>query len=298
MREPELDVEFTGGCPVSLTNNPRHTCLAARSQKLYAEMLRQLLYDKIQVLQVPGYISEETRKALLSCINNANRYDYLNDVPDPRTGAVSKVPYGVWRIGPAFNTIFGAQSLEERKKLWEEYWDQSVNARWDIKEALGEHASPLDTLDFDLRATGNIQIVIPNIEGLPAMSGIIRGTEAGHTPMVEKPHIDVMRDNTYFNVKRQLSAIIFLEAPENGGELTVWNSPLYDPACGQTETEFIEGAVSQNASVTVKPERGDLILFNTRHPHATTEFSESDRPRVAMQTFLGFTHPGIIHRWN
>lgn len=280
----------------SLSNDPYHRQYIAHSRMLYRELVHQLASDQIQILRIRDYILPTTRKLLLDFANKSPKQDYLNDVIDPLTGKVTKVSYGVWRVGPALNTIFGSNSPDERKKLHEQYWDQTLDTQWGIEEALQGEGSPVDQLQSDLRNRVGYDTKKPLINGLPAMAGIIRGTEPGKTPMVEKPHVDVIRDETMLSISRQLSAVMFLEVPTNGGELVLWNGPLFNPTTDD-ESEFIDRTVRNHLAGGLKPEAGDLVMFNTRHPHATTEFCEKDGKRIAITTFVGI-HDNEAFLWS
>ena len=281
-----------------ISGNPYSTCTVLESPHLYGEVIQDLLSGRVQAVHVLGYVPEEVRKALLSCLTEAERIEYDNDVIDPDSGEVTKVPYGVWRVGPALNTIFSTRNPKERSDRLCDYYSESYNARYLIEQALDGYKSPVEHFRHDMAYEAGLCLRTPKIEYLRVMSGIIRGTETGVTPMVTHPHIDVLRDETYFRVDRQFSAVFFLEVLERGGEFRIWNSRSRTPDDGEPEHEFIERAVKENGSVTVKPRNKSLLLFGTGYPHGTTPFSEQDGRRNAMQAFWGKNNAEEGYMWN
>ena len=63
------------------------------------------------------------------------------------------------------------------------------------------------------------------------------------------------------------------------------------------ELSFNENVVKDEKEVVeILPQEGDLILFNTRRPHAVTRFFGSFR--ITIQTFIGYKTGEPLYMWN
>ncbi len=267
---------------------------------LQAEDFDALLADQTHIVVVNNFVKEEVRKVLLDFAGKTPRIPYINDISD--RGVTKYQDYGVWRIGPALNTLFGVTDTAERKQRLETYFQETERTRSAITQALGPLESPVRTLQEVLARVHLAGARLADIDERPCMSGILRGTEPGSTPMVEQPHIDLIRDEsleTFRHIRQQFSALMILSAPLSGGDLRVWQGPLYDPSHSGDEKVFIKKTLEEETYVQAHPEAGDLILFNTRHPHATTLFEGSSTDRISMQTFVGYRGAGeSLLLWN
>lgn len=274
-------------------NNPRQNIVEAT--QLHHPDLHNLIEDQIQILRVRDFVKEKTREKLLKLARETKGTDYLNDMKID--GVMQKVPYGVWRVGPALNTVFGTENPKEQKTLFEKYFDEAKETREKISTALNGLLSPIEDLFNQINNIWDKGIEVAKIKGRQLMSGILRGTEAGITPMVEHPHIDVVRDNVIKGIEKQLSALLVLSTPKVGGALKVFSGEIYQANGKEPEESFIKRICRQEKPTVIKPEPGDLIMFNTRHPHATTPFTNEDLDRIAMQTFIGLRE-GKLLAWN
>lgn len=260
---------------------------------LQAEDFDALLEDRAQIVVVSNFVNKQVRETLLDFARRTPNINYTNDILDA-TGVTKYENYGVWRIGPALNALFGVTDVAEREQLLESYFLETERTRNAIEQALGSLTSPVTKLQRVLNNVHPGGARLATIDERPCMTGILRGTEPGITPMVEQPHIDLIRDEsleTFHHIRKQFSALMILSNPKVGGELRVWQGRLFDPAQGEKERDFIDRITNEQPYTQVQPKAGDLILFNTRHPHATTLFEGNSTDRVSMQTFVGYQGP-------
>lgn len=89
------------------------------------------------------------------------------------------------------------------------------------------------------------------------------------------PHFDALPESIY-EFERQIAANIYVRMPARGGELLLWPSP-----------ELRAGESIDNPSgrpVRLRPQVGDLVLFNSRKAHGTARFARGTR--ISAQCFI------------
>jgi len=96
----------------------------------------------------------------------------------------------------------------------------------------------------------------------------------------------------FSNLVTQLSANIYLRTPKYGGELEIWKvkpSSLKQPEIHDKEYEY-EGIIDRQilppATTVIKPQVGELILFDSTRVHAVR--ASHGGPRVSMSMFIGY----------
>lgn len=90
------------------------------------------------------------------------------------------------------------------------------------------------------------------------------------------------------DVLMHLAASVYVNVPQHGGELMMWRDEI-------TDAEFLRRRGDNygmdieplgEPDIVVKPQMGDLILFNARKLHAVAPGAGSDR--LTLSCFLGF----------
>ena len=92
----------------------------------------------------------------------------------------------------------------------------------------------------------------------------------------------------------QLSALVYLETADTGGELALWATSYPDDAEFESmrdpaSTYAFDEDLLPSAAVTIKPNAGDLILFSTLRPHAVRRITSGRRTTISF--FVGFNSP-------
>jgi hypothetical protein len=106
------------------------------------------------------------------------------------------------------------------------------------------------------------------------------------------PHIDSLEwtlpRDIKWKLEYQLSANIYLQVPEEGGELEIWNirpDPLeYERMKGSRHYGMNRSDVKE-PDLVVKPEVGDLLILNPRFVHAVRAVTTNDR--ITLSSFIG-----------
>ena len=93
-----------------------------------------------------------------------------------------------------------------------------------------------------------------------------------------------------------LSSNIYLDVPQGGGELSIWNirldsslssNPLYQliaspETFGSELQQIIHRGIPR--PLVIKPNPGDLVILDTSRPHAVAGFERGRR--ISIQTFI------------
>src|SRR5262249_30115677 len=93
----------------------------------------------------------------------------------------------------------------------------------------------------------------------------------------------------------QFSANIYLEVSDDGGEIELWDYPPLHPSEIAADSKS-DWRAALPESFLVTPKRADLILFNTRRPHAVRSFDKGRR--ITIQCFIGFRKGEPLSLWN
>jgi hypothetical protein len=158
-----------------------------------------------------------------------------------------------------------------------------------IRALFNELASPIDrfrTLLDDVWIEGARLL---SIDRKKCFVGVCRY----QTPGVDlEPHIDNLDWTLPEGVEKalcfQLSANVYLQVPESGGELELWNiepeTSEYALLKGNRNYGIGRHQMS-SPDVVIKPVAGDLILINPRFLHAVRPVLEKER--ITLSAFIG-----------
>ncbi len=108
------------------------------------------------------------------------------------------------------------------------------------------------------------------------------------------PHQDVLRRDAKtainaYSLKTQLAANIYLNMPQEGGELQLWEHGCSDEEYKNLLTPgeyYVERSKLVAPFLTIKPEVGELVLFNPTRYHAVTPGKGTKR--VSVSCFVGY----------
>jgi Rps23 Pro-64 3,4-dihydroxylase Tpa1-like proline 4-hydroxylase len=196
---------------------------------------------------------------------------------------------GVKRIGRAV-----AESAADPDQLGD-YYKSALEAMQRLRRLFYPYLAPMDKLRLELQEQWPAGSTIERLHGLPMFCGLIRTFREGAEV---RPHQDMIHWNAPDAAPArlmiaQLSANIHLAAAEHGGELELWN---YSISASEQYRELqlsddycLDRARIGAPTVTIKPQKGDLILFDARRIHAVSRVEKG--VRVAVSAFLGYRGP-------
>ncbi|KST65066.1 hypothetical protein BC008_19905 [Mastigocoleus testarum BC008] len=263
-------------------NEPRKA-LVRVSQSLQLTDLLDLLESKYLALRIPNYYpqqeAEEISQELIKQ-KTLERYDRAPDVGVQRTAI----------------TFFETSCCVEMLQRYYKHAQVSIQT---LRQACFPNLSPLDKLKLELEEMWVAGAHIENIHDKTMLAGIGRVFEDNFEL---PPHQDIFaRDisdsgvpptRPFENLTAQLSANIYLQIPESGGELEVWElkpSTFKQEEIRDQDYKY-EGIIDRNIlpkpTLLIKPEKGELILFDSGRVHAVR--SCQGGPRVSMSIFIGY----------
>jgi hypothetical protein len=251
-------------------------------------VLAKLFRDDTPIVVVKGFASEAMCDRMMAFLHDAaTPTPYTHEVYDH--GQVKHLYFGVDRIGTPFNsTLVPGDSSAAR----ECYYRDALPGIRRLRAGAFPHVSPIDRLRLELDELWPVGAHIASFDGRSMFVGIVRMMRPGSSASSElHPHFDAL-PAAILPFDGQFSANIFMAVPPSGGELEVWDVPPFSPG----------GVLPDNwrpiagEPLTVRPERGDLILFNSRKPHAIRRFADGDR--VSIQTFIGYRDNRPLLLWN
>lgn len=187
------------------------------------------------------------------------------------------------RIGKAYIEI-----QDERSRA--EYHAQAPGTIRRIRELFRPLASPIDELRPLLDETWPQGAHLLQVDGQKCFVGIARFQGSG---VDLTPHTDDLERNAppghEPKLLSQLSTNIYLQIPEDGGELEIWgiepDEQEYQRLRGE-RAYGIERHLLPPPDFVIKPEPGDLILLNPRLIHAVRPSASSTR--VTLGVFIGY----------
>jgi hypothetical protein len=265
------------------------------ANKLTTQVLNELFTNQVCVVRVPEFVVPELRSKLLQYLTeDAEREPYTHEVydtvVDEETGEESKVArqvyLGVDRVGVPFNSIYGH---DWESQVTQHYFNSAEPMMQAMRDACAPYSTPTDTLRSlfsSLKPTGR-KAEIASINGRTMFCGIGRIMNATLSGRSEEIHFDALPPK-YIDVVQQFAANFYLRVPDcNGGELRIWDrEPMrYDEIAGADEDDAKAWADELGEPISLRPDAGDLLLFNTRRPHAIGAFTKGGRTQV--QTFIG-----------
>jgi hypothetical protein len=253
--------------------------------------LADLIAGKTFILVVKNFVSEACRQAIEGFVRNARTEPYTYTVQE--AGKPKHVYVGVDRIGTPFNSTLGKTDREQFQRA---YYESALPNIQTMRRNFLPYLSPIDRLRLELDEIWPSGAQIAAFEGKKMFVGIFRvmapelsGGSADH------PHFDAL-PRQICSLDAQIAANIYISVPPSGGELEVWT---LDPLTPEDRLEDVDGKpwrLSAPLPIQYKPEATDLVLFNSRRPHAVRAFS--GRPRVSMQCFIGHRANAPLVLWN
>lgn len=258
------------------------------SKEINKDVLTKLFTNEICILKIPAFCDAFLCKKLTEWLihhQELTEYPYVMKQP---TG-VKSIYYGVDRVGVPYNSTYG--NLAQKEK----YYREALTGIRAYRNASYPYLSPIDRIRVELDENWTQGANLASFEGTKMFIGIGRLMQSQLSHLTElQPHCDSV-PTEYVNLIGQFSANIYLSVPETGGALEIWDVPPIPTNVIHHSDPHKDWRSELPGSIIVKPEQGDLLLFNTRRPHAITRFPEGTR--VASQCFIGLHENHALSMW-
>lgn len=254
--------------------------------------LQYFFQNEICAIRVPQFAQANLCDQIYNWLLQSNRIEeYHHEIRDENS--VKYLKYGVDRVGVAFNTTYNkpADNPEVQR-----YFNEALPGIKSLRQACSPLLSPIDHLRLTLDELWPHHANLANFEGKKMFVGIGRIMDASTSYLAEtQPHFDSIPDKLTHLIG-QYSANIYLKVPASGGELELWDMdplPITQIDHADINTDW-RNQLPQ--SLLIKPEKGELILINTRRAHAIRKFNEGKR--ASLQCFIGLREDQSLIYWN
>ncbi|MBV5301008.1 MAG: 2OG-Fe(II) oxygenase [Methylococcales bacterium] len=192
------------------------------------------------------------------------------------------------RVGMAY---FESIADPEKRNF---YYKNAEKWNREIRDACLPFHSPIDYMIFELDIAWPAGCKRAIFNGHKMFSGLTRIFPEG---VAAEPHQDILRRDALeifekLKISEQIAFNLYVDVPENGGELELWN---WVP----TDEEFIkyqhhesnlaygiDRSKIHNSSIIYKPKAGEMLFFNPKFVHAVRPALKGER--IAIASFIGY----------
>jgi hypothetical protein len=267
-------------------------------ETLNESILQKLFQDEICILRVPNYCSPEALISLQKFSQTAREHLIKSYYVGYKNQKPTKTFYGIHLWGTPYNSTYHHGPDHES---FQAYYQAAVPHMQALRKAVAPHLSPMDYLRLQLDEhwpAGARIATFPstNNKTKNMFVGICRFMYAEDAFLGQvQPHFDSLPRHVQ-DLEKQYSANIYMDIPDEGGELEIWDVPPL------TATDIVQSDVEKDwrstlsEPIVIKPEPGELILFNTRRPHAVRGFKSGIRSSI--QCFIGIYRDGSLEFWS
>lgn len=251
---------------------------------LTSSHVASLTSGMIAALQIPAVLTaEQCARAVEALEHMAMASPDLEALPTP-----------IQRIGPALTDYRTTDGGFDASR----YWPAAESARLEWMRA---RVQP-DVIAVVLGRIGTDwgEAVLPaTIGGRPLFGPTVQQADNGTLPHFDAVWRDCVRGLFDQDLAAQFSASVILEAPEAGGEITLWQRQWETPAEEHRVDDsygFEKCIVAGAEQVTVRADVGTALIFNTAYCHALRPVTRGRR--IALGMFLGLTVRGQLITWS
>ena len=235
-----------------------------------------LTSGKTPFIVFPNVISESTCASLSEKI-----FKNFKTVPGP--GIKNKI-----------GTSLGSHIYDKSK-----YFMNSQKSNTFIKNIFSDGHSPLKSMRQIISQIFHKQISTAFENKMSYSDCVIRIHDEGDSVHLHRDNCNFeMPDYIVSKYKNQLSAILYLQSPEYGGELSIydkqWNR--YDEPSRQPDFGYSFDLVDDVSHTSISPTTGSLVLLNPNFYHMV-ESVHGNMPRVSIGFFFAESSKYELSCW-
>ncbi|OKI02483.1 hypothetical protein A6A06_15745 [Streptomyces sp. CB02923] len=246
------------------------------AHELTPDSLLRLTRREIAAIHVPGFCD---RRIAAEVARKAVRHKALGNYHKKYTSTVGRVHM------PHIDTAWNPE-------LTDRYHDAALPSTHEVRALFAPYLSPVDHVRLLLQECWPAGANLLRLRGRPCFVGALRVFRPAAS--VFPPHNDHIEQETdapeIAGVTEQLVANVYLQVPEEGGDLQLWRR---DPTSAETRTilevEGLDPATVEPPVHVIHPQAGDLVLFSSRMLHGVTP--ARDGHRVGMAAFIACKGP-------
>lgn len=250
-----------------------HDQTLAVESSLTFNSLCGLLMGSILAVRIPKFYETDRCKYLSDILSNS-----------VKNQSTSSGKIYISDVDSFWNTL-------DKPELKESYFNTAIPTMRRLRKLSCPYASPMDLLRLELDEIWPSGASIMHLGTKTMLFGITRIWQVGFEAL---PHQDVFwreipNSNEAKDQISQLGVNVYLSSADLGGELEIWNYSFSDEDC---ERHGIKGSYGfsrsllPNNSLVIKPQAGDLIIFNTTKVHAIRKILQGER--ITISGFIGY----------
>lgn len=240
-----------------------------------------LLRGDLLALRIPQFAGELTRQRWKRSLDDPSRFSRYANAPDVKISTLGMTLFETKNKRERLNKYFRvAEQFEER-----------------MARLFSPQSSPFALIQRRLADLWPAGARVGTLCDRALCPGIIRKFEQANTdglpPHQDMLHKDVPPTNgAVSELKTQVALNLYIEVPERGGELELWDVHLSDEErktllAGKHDFIDRDGLPEPEQ---LRPRNGELILFRSDHVHAVRGMRRENR--VAASCFLGYYGSG------
>ena len=238
---------------------------------LNLDNLQALIKNEIQVLRIPSFITQAACKIISNGLKSTGYNDYLNA---PSVG----------RIGMSYF------ETGRKQEIIDHYFATALDNINILRKACAPYPCPIDTLRCIFDEIWPAGCGLQDLYGKKMFVGLSRCMKPGVPLLAHHDMFGRHAPNTpeAASLVSQFGINVYVDVPEVGGELAMWMNEISDEEFLERRGQFYGVPLESldPPDFTVKPQNGDLILFNARKMHAVLPGNGCDR--LTISAFLGY----------
>lgn len=274
----------TSGTDINVSANasPIYTLFDVESTDILTrDHILRLAAGVLGAVHVRGFTSADTCDEIMKA---------LAESPPLGTYDTRLIYPPIAKLGPTAYDFYVSHGLGE------EYWtcaDEAIT----IRRTLLHGTDPMDVALTRMREVWRGKVEYATSGGRTMFAGIIREIGNG-----AKLHFDeVTRESPGLLDATPASFLTlnwYLSTPEKGGEVSVYRH-RWRPSDERFRDSYgyHPEAVAEEPVAVVRPDVGDVVLFDSRNLHAIAPIDGAGR-RVSLSFFLGITGLGPLNLWS
>lgn len=242
------------------------------TDRVSAQALRTLVNGDVVAIVIRGYLEKQVARDIGHRLARHPRFGFYQNAND------------IGRTGTAYYETIGNGELEEK------YFREALAAIGDLRQGGAPLQLPIDRLRLEMDEQWPMGAqLLRDGSGRPLFVGLARIFESGAQALPHVDHLEWDAPLGRFPLRtvEQWAANIYSLMPSSGGELVIWP---FCPDHDEYERLRIPGSYGLSpetlpqSPIVIKPEEGDLVIFNSHLVHAV--YATTNGVRVTMSCFM------------
>ena len=180
------------------------------------------------------------------------------------------------------------------------YFSNAQRSNDSLKKLFAENISPLIAMRNAISKKFQKQLTTAIENGMSYSDAVIRIHGNDDSVHLHRDNSNFeMSDYNVSNLKNQLSAILYLQSPEQGGELTIyhklWNKE--DERMREPDFGYSSALIEDVHKTKISPIEGNMVLLNPKFYHQIESVSGS-RSRISIGFFFGELSKNYLCSWS